>query len=97
MEQSDRNWEDSYGVGDEQINLVRWSDGNQQPSPTIDNFRYPHEVRSLIRRQKIVETTIAILLINVYGLILAGVGLSFYFFLDAQIAYNQDDPNSWIF
>ena len=89
--------EDSFGAGNEQINLLRWSEGSERPSPSLDNYLYPYEVRNLVRRQKIIEAVISILLINVYGLILAGVGLSFYFFLDAQSVYNEDTQNYRMF
>ena len=84
--------EDSYGKED--INLLRWSDGRKHRSPTVDTYFYPHEVRNLVKRQNIIETAISLLLINAYGIIIAGTGLSFYFFYDTQSAYNQNNTNS---
>ena len=68
----------------EQINLglLVWNNGHR--SPTADDYFFPHEVRSLVKRQKINEVTISLLLAVVYILIMAGSGLSFYFFYDVQ-------------
>ena len=70
----------------QELNRVRWNDGQQHRSPTVDN---PHEVRNLVNRQKTIETIISLLLIAAYGLIIVSSGLSLYFFCDAQITSNQ--------
>ena len=68
----------------EQINpgLLLWN--NDHRSPTADEYFFPHEVRSLVKRQKIIEVTISLLLGVVYILTMAGSGLSFYFLYDAK-------------
>ena len=74
----------------EQINpgLLLWN--NDHRSPTADEYFFPHEVRSLVKRQKIIEVIISLLLGVVYILVMAGSGLSFYFFHDAQKNYTHD-------
>ena len=68
----------------------RWRDAQQHRNPT-DTYFYPHEVRNLVRRQKIIETAISFLLIAAYGIIIVVTGLSLYFFYDAQSAYNHQN------
>ena len=82
--------EDSYGNA--RISLLRLHDDSQHRSSMIDF--YPHEVRKLVRRQKIIEFIISILLIAVYMLIMTGSGLSFFFFYKAQ---NHTNSRLWIF
>lgn len=81
---------------DEQTtNLVplRWSYSRQYRSPTVDGYFYPHEVRSVVRRQRIIEVTISLLLGAIHVLVIAGSGLSFYFFYQAQITYHSQYPD----
>ena len=73
-------------ASNEQINLalLLWNNDHRHRSRTTDDYFYPHEVRSLVERQKNIEVTISLFLAVAYILILAGNGLSFYFFYEAQ-------------
>ena len=72
-------------ASNERINLalLLWNNDHRHRSRTAEDY-FPHEVRSLVERQKIIEVTISLLLAVVYILIMAGSGLSFFFFHEVQ-------------
>ena len=67
-------------ASNERINLalLLWNNDHRHRSPAAD------DVRSLVKRQKIIEVTISLFLAVVYILIMACSGLLFFFFYELQ-------------
>ena len=72
-----------------------WSDAHRfsRRTSTVDYNYYPHEMRTMKRRQKCCESLISVFLIFPYwAIILSSVG-SFYLLYMAQTDYYKPPPN----